>query len=161
MSLNTIHLTNRLITELYSHNLIDVNATTVPEPQSLKYLGNHQKNILVVVSHQSIPFLPDNELNFLTTVFAACKLSIADIAIINNNVTDVTQLQNIINETAKNILLFGVEPLSIGMPINFPQFQLQQFNKRIYLHAPALSQIENDKGLKAKLWSALKVLFEI
>lgn len=161
MSLNKIHLQPGLLAELYSHSLIETNTTTMPESRCLKYLGNYKKNIVVIVSHEAIPFLPDDELNFLTTVFSACKLGIADIAIINQQNVDPTQLQNIINSEAKNILLFGVAPLLIGLPINFPQFQLQQFNQRTYLHAPTLTQIKNDKELKTKLWNALKALFGI
>jgi hypothetical protein len=94
-------------------------------------------------------------------VLAACKLSIADIAIVNSYTLDQSDLQNIINSGANKVLLFGVEPLAIGLPINFPAFQLQPFNNRTYLYAPVLSQVENDKGLKARLWTSLKAMFEI
>lgn len=161
MSLNTIHLKSSLLARLYKHSLIETNTTTIPQSQPLNDSGNNQKKIVVIVSHEAIAFLPDDEFNFLTTVLTACRLSIADIAMINNYHVDQTHLQNIIHSEAKHILLFGVEPLSIGLPINFPQFQVQQFNKRTYLHAPTLAQIEHDKKLKTKLWNALKALFEI
>ena len=161
MSINTIQLNTRLLADLYKDSLIETSATTVPESKQLIYLGNNQKNILVIVSHSNIPFLPDEELSFLTTILAACKLGIADIGIINNNAVDSTELQKLIHSGAKTILLFGVEPLSIELPINFPAFQLQQFNKRTYLHAPSLSQIENDKALKSRLLNSLKALFGI
>lgn len=161
MSLNNIALTPSMLADLFPDSLIETNATTVPESHPVKYLGNNQKNILVVVSNSAVPFLQDNELNFLTTILAACKLGIGDIAIVNHHTTNDTAIQNIINSETKNVLSFGVDPLSIGLPINFPQFQVQQFNKRTYLYAPALSEIENDKTLKSKLWNALKVLFGI
>jgi len=161
MSLNNILLKPSLVADLYKKSLIETGTTSVPEAKRLKYLGNNQKNILVVVSHEAVPFLPDEELSFLTNVLAACKLSIADIGIINSYRTEQTDLQNIIAAEGKKILLFGVEPLAIGLPINFPSFQLQPFNNRTYLHAQALSQINTDKGLKAKLWSVLKVMFGI
>ncbi len=59
------------------------------------------------------------------------------------------------------MILFGVPPLSIDLPINFPPFQLQAFNKRTYLYSPALAELEQDKALKGKLWGCLKTLFEI
>jgi hypothetical protein len=161
MSLNNIQLKSNLLADLYKDSLVETNATSVPEAKQLKYLGNNQKNILVVVSHQAVPFLPDVEFNFLTSILAACKLSIADIGIINYHNVEQADLQTIIHSEAKNILLFGVEPLTIGLPINFPPFQLQPFNNRTYLCAPALSKIENDKGLKTRLWTSLKVLFGI
>lgn len=161
MSLNNIHLQNSLLADLYKKSLVELEATIGPEKKQINQLGNNQKNILVIVSHQSLPFLPDDELNFLTTVLAACKLSIADIGIINKPHVETGHLQDIINSRAKNVLLFGVEPLSIGLPINFPAFQLQAFSNRTYLHAPALSQIESDKGLKTRLWTCLKSMFRI
>lgn len=160
MSINNIQLTPNMLADLFPGSLVETNTTSVPESKEIQYLGNNQKNILVVVLHQSVPFLPDEELKFLTNILAACKLSIADIAIINHFNLDERDIRNII-DSEKTVLLFGVDPLSIGLPINFPQFQLQQFNKRTYLHAPGLSQIENDKALKSKLWNTLKVLFAI
>jgi len=161
MSLNNIHLESNLLADLYKDVLVQTETRPVSQPKEVKYLGNNQKNVLVIVSHHSVPFLPDVELNFLTNVLAACKLSIADIGIVNNYNVEPTVLLNVINTEAKNVLLFGVEPLSIGLPISFPTFQLQQFNSRTYLYAPALSQIENDKALKSRLWASLKNLFGI
>ena len=162
MSLNNIQLKSSMLANLYKTSLVDTESkTSIPQQKQIKYLGNNQKNIIVIVSYQSIPFLPDEELNFLSNVLAACKLSIADIGIVNSYDVDQTNLQNIISTDANKVLLFGVEPLAIGLPINFPAFQLQPFNNRTYLHAPALSQIENDKALKGKLWTSLKAMFGI
>lgn len=161
MSLNNIQLKASVLAHLYKNSLVETSATNVPKSAPLNYLGNNQKNILVIVSHADVPFLPDEELSFLTNILAACKLGIADIAIVNKNGVDENEWQHILHSETKKVLLFGVEPLAIGLPINFPAFQLQPFNNRTYLYAPALSHIENDKGLKLKLWNALKVLFGI
>ena len=165
MSLNNIQLNSNLLADLYSDSLVETTtkATPIntPAKRQLKYLGNNQKQVLVVVSYESVPFLPDQELSFLTNVLAACKMSIADIGIINSSGLDESELLNIIDLEAMNILLFGVEPFQIGLPINFPDFQLQAFNNRTYLKAPTLSEIESDKGLKGSLWNSLKALFKI
>jgi hypothetical protein len=161
MSLNSIQFKTGMVADLYKNTLVETKTSSPSEPKQVKYLGNNQKNILVIVSHPNIPFLPDQELSFLSNILAACKLSIADIGIINNTGVNEADLQDIIQLEAKTVLLFGTEPLMIGLPINFPPFQLQQFNKRMYLHAPDLLQIEKDKGLKSKLWNSLKALFAI
>jgi hypothetical protein len=161
MSLNNIQLKSSLLAGLYKNSLVQTERIVTAEMKPVKCLGNNHKNILVIVSNPSVPFLPDEEFNFLTSILAACKLSIADIGIINNKNTELADLQNLINLESKNVLLFGVEPLTIGLPINFPAFQLQSFNSRTYLYAPQLSQIENDKALKGRLWSALKTMFGI
>lgn len=162
MSLNNIQLKSSMLADLYRNSLVETESkTATPGPKHLKYLGNNQKNIIVIVSHDEVPFLPDGELSFLSNILAACKLSIADIGILNAFNAEETELQNIINAEANKVLLFDVEPLAIGLPINFPPFQLQPFNSRTYLHAPPLSQIENDKGLKGRLWTSLKAMFGI
>lgn len=161
MSLNNIQLKPNMLADLYSQTLVQTSTTSVPESKQPKYLGNNQKNILVVVRHEKIPFLPDFELNFLANILSACKLSMADIGIVNQEHSDETELKKLIQSEAKTVFLFGVEPLSIGLPINFPPFQIQHFDKRTYVHAPSLTEIENDKGLKTKLWNALKTLFQI
>jgi hypothetical protein len=161
MSLNDIQIKSSLLADLYKNSLVETGATAMPERKQPRYLGNNRRNVIVLVSHTSVPFLPDEELSFLTNVLAACKLSIADIGIINVDGLEQTDLQGIIDEEAKNVLLFGVQPLAIGLPINFPSFQLQGFNGRTYLQAPALSLVADDKALKTRLWTSLKTLFNI
>lgn len=161
MSLNNIQLNGHLLAELYSGTLIEAGPAALPDPGPVRYLGNNRKHILVIVAHEDAPFLPDGELGFLSSILAACKLSLADIGIINSVQVAGTAINDLIHSEARQILLFGVEPLSIGLPIHFPAFQLQQFDGRTYLHAPSLPAIEQDKGLKARLWTALKSLFSV
>jgi hypothetical protein len=168
MSLNQIQLTNQQLTSLYADVLIEsTTATSVPEFQPVKsefqqakYLGKNAKNILLLVNNTEIPYLPDNELSFLTNILSACKLSLADVAIMNLNSLPENEIEAAIQPLEpKHILLFGMEPLSIGLPINFPPFQLQPFNKRIYLCSPTLQELEQNKELKLRLWNSLKTLF--
>jgi hypothetical protein len=165
MSINQIQLSARLVADLYPDTLVETtgnHATAMPEKKAFRYLGSNQKHIAVIVQHPAMPFLPDAELSFLTNILSACKLSLADIAILNFHMMEESWLQEGLEELgAKNVLLFGTEPLSIGLPINFPAFQLQQFNKRTYLHSPGLAEVEKDKVLKQKLWSGLKNMFGI
>jgi hypothetical protein len=161
MSLNTIELDPKLLADLYPDNLVESITTTVPEKVIQNYLGHNSKKILVLVSHEQVPYLPDNELNFLTNILAACKLSMADIAIANTCKKTQPQVETLIEAEGRTVLLFGIEPSDIGLPINFPQFQLQQFNKRTYLHAPGLYELEKNIDLKKQLWNSLKKLFGI
>jgi hypothetical protein len=168
MSLNQIQLTNQQLTSLYANVLIESTTTTsVPEfqpakpgSQPVKYLGKNAKNILLLVNNTEAPYLPDNELSFLTNILSACKLSLADVAIVNLNALPENEIEAAIQPLEpKYILLFGLEPLSIGLPINFPQFQLQPFNKRTYLYSPALQELDRNKDLKLNLWNSLKTMF--
>jgi hypothetical protein len=140
--------------------------TAPPKPVDLtpyKILGNNKKQITVVVNYPQDVFVADGDLAFLTKMLDACKLNMADVAIVNHataavNIEKVkTQLQ------PKYVLLFGVEPDVIHLPINFPSFKEQPYAGTTYLFTPALSQLNGDtdiaKGLKKKLWECLKRMF--
>jgi hypothetical protein len=161
MDLNKIQLTNQLLTSLYSNVLIEsAVASPVPPCQPAKYLGKNAGNITILVNHATVPFLPDDELNFLTNILSACKLGLADVAIVNIHPLQENEVEQAIQPLEpRHVLLFGIPPLSIGLPINFPQFQLQGFNKRTYLYGPDLQELAQDKTLKMQLWNCLKNLF--
>jgi hypothetical protein len=161
MSLNNINLNAQLIADLYPNSLIETANSKESNNSALRYLGDNQKNITILIKNKEVPFLKDTEFNFLSSVLTACKLSIADVAIVNlerknHNPEEVTT-----NLNSKIVLLFDVTPSEINLPINFPHFQVQQFNKRTYLYAPAFTIIENDKAVKIKLWQALKTIFNL
>jgi hypothetical protein len=115
----------------------------------------------VLGGNEKAQYLPDPELKFFVSVLKACGLTTEDVAILNlkNQPAAYTDLQSFFKN--KTTLLFGLEPEDIGLPMNFPQFQLQNFDRCTYLHAPALQEIEKDKALKMKLWSSLKTLFSL
>jgi hypothetical protein len=135
------------------------------DPGPYKFLGNNRKHIAIIVHSPGTPFLPDNQLSFLTKILEACRMNIGDIAIVNAATTPVliADLKQQLNPTA--ILLFGLEPVAIKLPINFPVFRLQPYDSCTYLSAPALSQLvqnsEESKLLKSKLWICLKTLFNV
>ena len=161
MSLNTIKLSPRLTADLYKHTLIEAGTNKIAE--SYKFLGNNKKKILILAKKPDIAFIEDRELQFLSSVLSACKLSIADIAILNvTGLEDGTAYTSLLHYfDCRLMLLFDVDAQSIDLPFNFPHFQLQQFDQTTYLSAPSLTEIENEKMLKTKLWNCLKALFNI
>jgi len=164
MDLNRIDLNPLMLADLYGDLLVETGvaqAIKAAPAAPLKLLGENRRNTIVVVDHVTAPVLPDGELNFLTTILAACKLSLADIAIVNRHTAAPDALRQLLEAPTRHILLFGVEPLAIGLPINFPHFQVQPFSQRTWLHAPPLGAIESDKGLKLQLWNGLKQLFDL
>jgi hypothetical protein len=159
MSLNQLILNSSLLADLYPDVLVEINATRMPEPGGNKYLGSNEKNILIVVNTADAVYLDDAELTFLTNILSACNLSLADVAIVNwyNKETAL-----FVSEfKSKHVILFGISPLQFDLPINFPHFQIQNFDKTDYLTAPALSIISNDVSVKKELWTSLKKMFNI
>lgn len=171
MSINNLRLNTHLLTELYPNSLVQTNAASaVPETaepaalpaNDLRYLGNHKKGVAILIDNPGIAFLQDSELNFLTNVLAACKLSLADVAIFNINPVSPAMVHEKLQELqSKQIIMMGVAPGDMDLPIHFPPFQLQSFDSKTWLHTPALTELERDKTLKMQLWNALKTLFQV
>lgn len=161
MGLNNLQLTSHLLTKLYHNTLVETkNASAVPEKPLLKHLGNNKKSIAIIISNPNNPFLPDDELTFLTNILLACKLDLADIALINSNGAEAEAVEEKLDDLkAKTVLLIGVSPSSINLPINFPHFQVQKFAGRTYLFAPELTELQENKALKMNLWNSLKTIF--
>ena len=182
MGLNDLHLTPNIIAALYPSSLINLDKADVIQqskpiqPLSAeitresdktietgwKFLGNNQKNILIVVDYNNSVHLPDEELNFLTNMLAACKLSLGDVAIVNKNSYKENGYKHFLAEfKSKIIFLFGVEPFDFGLPVSFPYFQVQSVAGCTFLYTPTLDEQRNDALLKSKLWVSLRIIFDI
>jgi hypothetical protein len=181
MGLNDLNLSPGIIAALYPVSLIIPDQNDIPklpittpadvitkEPETTivesdwKYLGNNQRNILIVVNYETAVHLPDEELSFLTNMLAACKLSLGDTAIINMNNYKETSYKDFLAEfKSKIVFLFGIEPTVFGLPVSFPYFQVQNLANCTFLYAPTLEEQRKDALLKSKLWVSLRIIFGI
>ena len=180
MGLNDLQLTPAVLTALYPSSLISTDELPVPLPKpidrdpvptvppasadtekKLKYLGDNRKNILVVVNYPGVVHLPDEELNFLTNMLTACKLSLGDVVIINQNNLDENYKDMLTMFKSKTIFLLGVEPFAFGLPVSFPHYQVQTVANCTFLFTPTLEEQRNDPLLKSKLWVSLRTIFGI
>ncbi len=166
MSLNNIQLPKYLIGELYKNSLSDIDNQDIEssplKTDGLNYLGKNQKNILLIVDEKSAVFLPDDSLTFLIDILSACKLSLSDTALIN--VFEKKEINyKLLNEEFKPniILFFGIEPAALEFPLQFPLYQLQNYNNQIYLSVPSLNELKSDIEKKKQFWASLKKLFSI
>src|ERR1700722_8659997 len=158
MNLNNIELPDFIVREWYKDNLLPPTASPArtapntpppatqapappaipppPTPATYKFLGNTRRHITLLVHSPGSGFMPDNQLAFLTKILEACRMTLADVAIVNNATAPVTitalrqQLQ------PKIVLLFGVEPTAIRLPINFPAFKQLSYDDCTYLSSP-------------------------
>lgn len=179
MDLNHIELSAEVVSGLYPDSLVELNNAPAAKPVAAppaeagpartdkpatawKSLGDNQRNILLIVNNEDVVFLPDNELTFLTGILGACKLTMADVAIINlHNNPEIVYKELITHFKAKVVLLFDVEPATFGLPMNFPQYQIQPFSGSSFLYSPSLKELENDRVEKSKLWVCLKRMFNL
>jgi len=138
------------------------NANAEPVVTGWKYLGENKKKTLVVVRNTNAVHIPDKQLSFLTKLLAACNLNLADVAVFNfqdHNASEFYEILNFFNP--KVVLLFDVEPSVFGLPMIFPQFQVQGYKDAVFVSSPSLEVIEPDKSLKGKLWVCLKKIFNL
>jgi len=172
MSLNSIKFDTTDIALLFKNSLVEINAgQQVSEETNInddatatgwKYLGENKKKTLVVVRHPDVAHIPDKQLAFLTKLLAACNLNLADVAILNFQDHSSSEFNEILNFfNPKVVLLFEIEPAEFGMPMIFPQFQVQGYKDAVFVSSPSLQVIEPDKTLKGKLWVCLKKIFNL
>ena len=157
MSLNTIKLNTGLLVSLYEKVLVEKEV----QNSAPKYLGENRKKITVLVNYPNRPFLPDEALQFLTNILAACKLSLSDIALVNWAQQPLSHSHYKNDLGATRIIAFDLDALQLSLPMNFPKYQVQEYDKCIYLCAPELESVQNDKGEKQQLWAALQKMFSL
>ena len=171
MNLNDIQLPDQLIADLYRTSLVNMGENPArvetPQPKEEKTveplfpsIGNNLKNILIIVPSGDKKIIPAKDLKFLSSMLAACNLSVDDVAIINQH--EPTAWKEIMSFfKPRSVFLFDIEPSQMGLPINFPHYQLQAYSNATFLYAPSLTELENDRLQKSKLWVCLKRLFNL
>ncbi len=161
MSFEKTRLPSSLIPDLYRDFLID-ETPAAPFPalhsNELPNLENNEKNILVIVDIKN-EILQDSDSGFLTGILAACKLNITDVALINLGLTTLSLSEILKKHLSEKVLLFGIRPDKLDLPMRFPDFQVQRFNGKVYLTAPSLSEIARERPLKKLLWESLQKIF--
>ena len=131
--------------------------------QEKKFLGNYEKPVVVLVSDAENIFMDDENLQFLSGILNACKLNLAQIALINfhNYEAKFTDLKK--EMKPKFLILFGVTALQIEMPFTLPDYQVQSYDNSKIMVAPNLKLMNNNsaeaKAEKTKLWKSLKNMF--
>jgi hypothetical protein len=166
MSLDNIELPATIIQSLYSKSLYDLKTAEpgadTTQPGSIGYLGSNQKKIALLVNSTEAIYLPDDELNFLLGILTACRLSMADIALINVSQNPDLLYTDIREQLkAEKIFLFGLDAQALALPLQFPLYQVQQFNNQVYLSSASLADLQKDKAEKMKLWNCLKKIFSL
>jgi hypothetical protein len=138
-----------------------------PDPVSLekpyRYLGKNYKHISVIAGYTDDPYMPEDHLEFLIKILSACKLNLGDVAILNYHEAgiDIGKLKQELSPAT--VLMFGIEPSQIGLPLSFPMFKPQQFDGSNFLAIPPVGELnqetETAKANKKQLWECLKKIF--
>jgi len=166
MSLANLQLPPTVLQQLFKQSLVEINNEEGKSPDitlpRISVLGNNRKQILIMVVSDEALYLPDDQLNFLVGILSACGLTMDDVAIINTKKNETVSYLFLNSELkCKTILMFGVSADDIDLPLNFPVYQIQKFNNQVYLVAPTLVALQQDKAEKSKLWNCLKQIFSV
>ena len=163
MSLDNIQLSGETCEILFKHNLIASTTSAIITDSMIKSeirsLGDNQKQILFLVENSTSSFLPEEEMELLTNLITACKLSMADIALVNFNSNKKSYQEFNAQFKPKKILIFGIGTTELELPFAIPHFQIQPFHQQFYLSAPSLKEFLRNKNLKKELWVCLQKLF--
>lgn len=166
MGLDKLQLSAFTIRNLYTKSIIKINGTnsdpSTVDSSDIKFLGGNQLGILIVINNIKNPFLHEADLAFLSKVLSACKLSLADIAIVNLKGSSKVSLPDFKKQfRPSKIILFGVSANVLGLPFQIPDFQVQNYDQIRYLTVPELSLIEKDQQLKKMLWACFQKIFDL
>lgn len=163
MNFNSFTLPALLIRDLYKDCLVDADNGKVTEKKpdiSDFTLGENLKHVLIVINSPDTDMISDNNLNFLSGILKACKLSIRDVAVFNMARMPAIKYSSLLTKfKPAAVLLFGVAPNQIDLPVNFPEFKILNYSDIQFLTSPSLDVLENDKLLKGKLWACLQQIF--
>lgn len=131
----------------------------------LKYLGDHIKKIIILVKDKDAVHLNETDLGLLSTILNACKLTLADIALVNL-ASQAFSLQDLL-ETLPSVLVISFDVTSAELKIKLPTtlYKPIVLGETHLLFSNSLSIMQGNeqhaKLEKSKLWTALKQLFQL
>jgi len=129
------------------------------------YLGSNNRQIAILIADKSGQLIKDKELEFLTNILKACKLSIEDIALINYIRTPRSLEELSLDPGCNQFILFGLSPAQLQLQFSFPTYQPQTIGANHLLLAAPLSNMMSPtpeaKAEKLRLWNALQQFFHL
>ena len=142
---------------------------TIPEATEMaspiKYLGDHHKKILVVVNDPESVYLNETDFILLTSILNACKLTIADIALINLAKKNFSLHQILTQVPSDFVLVFDINPMQLKIKLPTKLYTPILLGETQLLFSNNLSLMQGidqaSKIEKTKLWSALKIIFKL
>jgi hypothetical protein len=131
----------------------------------IKFLGEHQKKILVLVQDLDAVHLNERAFDLLTSILNACKLTIADIALINLANKNFSLHQILTQVPSEFVLVFDILPTQLKIKLPTKLYTPILLGATQLLFSNNLSQMQGidqaSKIEKTKLWTALKLIFKL
>lgn len=143
----------------------DNNPIPINDSRQFKYLGEHLKQVTIIVKDELAVYLNENDLTLLSSILSACKLTLADIALINVAQQKLS-LHEILNVLpSKLVMIFDVSSTTLKIKLPTTLYKSIQLGDTYLLFSNALSLMQGGeqsaKLEKGKLWAILKQLFQL
>jgi hypothetical protein len=135
------------------------------DSRQIKYLGEHLKQVTIIVKDELAVYLNENDLTLLSSILSACKLTLADIALINVAQQKLS-LHEILNVLpSKLVMIFDVSSTTLKIKLPTTLYKSIQLGDTYLLFSNSLSLMQGGdqsaKLEKGKLWAILKSLFQL
>jgi hypothetical protein len=139
----------------------------VAKPGAAKkwFLGDNRKNITIIIKDETAVHINEEWLATLTKLLTACKLNVADVAIVNiKNEIDFSVIKEQL--VPQYVLMFDVSPNDVSLPFSIPDYQVQKYDGVTFMIAPGITlsadkTTESIKTEKRNLWEKLKIIFVV
>ncbi len=131
----------------------------------IKYLGDHHKKILVVVNDPESVYLNETDFILLTSILNACRLTIADIALINVGNQKAGLHEMLTKLPSLLVIAFDIDAKALKIKLPSTLYKTTPLGETNLLFSAALSTMQGSsldaKKEKGKLWTVLKQIFQL
>ena len=131
----------------------------------LKFLGDHLKKIVVLVDDENAVYLNEFDLGLLSSILNACKLTLADIALVNIASQPLSLHEILETLPSQYVLAFSITGAALKIKLPSTLYKAIELGDTQILFSAGLNSMQgaeqNAKVEKSKLWNALKVLFKL
>jgi hypothetical protein len=142
-----------------------VNEQKATPPAPLKFLGDHLKKIMVIVNDPNAVHLNETDLGLLSSILNACKLTLADIALINTAQQPLSMHEMLNTLPSQLILAFDLSAAQLKIKLPTTLYKPIVLGDTHILFSNSLQSMQGAdqtaKLEKSKLWNALKLLFKL
>lgn len=143
----------------------EINTAENDSNELIKFLGEHQKKILVLVQDPNAVHLNESAFDLLTSILNACKLTIADIGLINLANKNFSLHQILTQVPSDTVLIFDINPTQLKIKLPTKLYTPILLGTTQLLFSNNLSNMQGidqaSKIEKTKLWNALKLIFKL
>ena len=144
---------------------VAVEEETMEALTNFKYLGDHHKKIIVLVNDPASVYLNEADFILLTSILNACRLTIADIALVNlgHQKAGLHQILHLL--PSKLVIAFELDSKALKIKLPTQLYKVIPLGENNLLFSNSLASMQgtdaNAKQEKAKLWAVLKQIFQL